>query len=125
MGGLRKRKKYVADFETTTDLNDCRVWAYGFMEIGNKKNYRIGNNMDDFMGWLTLNNIDVYFHNLKFDGSFIVNYLLHNGWICNNRGQYGTFDVTISDMNQWYKIDITTGYKYGRRQYTTIYDSLK
>ena len=125
MGGLRKRKKYVADFETTTDLNDCRVWAYGFMEIGNKKNYRIGNNMDDFMGWLTLNNIDVYFHNLKFDGSFIVNYLLHNGWICNNSGQYGTFDVTISNMNQWYKIDITTGYKYGRRQYTTIYDSLK
>jgi len=36
-----KRKKFACDFETTTDPNDCRVWAYGVMEIGNEKNYEI------------------------------------------------------------------------------------
>lgn len=32
--------RYTADFETTTDPNDCRVWAYGICEIGNTDNFR-------------------------------------------------------------------------------------
>ena len=26
-------RKFTADFETTTDINDCRVWAYAICEI--------------------------------------------------------------------------------------------
>jgi hypothetical protein len=35
MIGLKKGGKmlYTADFETTTDENDCRVWAYGVCEV--------------------------------------------------------------------------------------------
>ena len=31
--GGKKRVNYVADFETTTTAEDCRVWAYGLADI--------------------------------------------------------------------------------------------
>ena len=40
---------YIADFESTTDPTDCRVWAYAICEVGNKDNIRIGTTIDDFM----------------------------------------------------------------------------
>lgn len=27
------RKMYSCDFETTTKVEDCRVWAYGYMNM--------------------------------------------------------------------------------------------
>lgn len=119
------RKKFSCDFETTTDPNDCRVWAYGWMEIGNKKNYKIGNSMDEFMEWCKKVKGDLYFHNLKFDGSFIVNWLMKNGFEHNDSGMEGTFNTIISNMGQWYMIDICYGYKGKRKLHTVIYDSLK
>ena len=44
-------KKFTADFETTTDPNDCRVWAYAISEIGNLDNFQYGNSLDDFMAF--------------------------------------------------------------------------
>lgn len=119
------RKKYVSDFETTTNENDCRVWAYGYMEIGNKKNYKIGTKLNDFMRWCEEKCCDIYFHNLKFDGSFIVNWLLHNGYTHGDSGLPMTFNTIISNMGQWYMIDICYGYKGKRKLHTKIYDSLK
>lgn len=104
------RKKYSCDFETTTDPNDCRVWGYGYMEIGNKSNYKIGNSMEEFMEWVATCNANLYFHNLRFDGEFIVNWLLHNGFEHSDSGKSKTFDVVISSMGQWYKLDICFGY---------------
>lgn len=64
--------KYTADFETIVDPNDCRVWAYACMEIGNTENYRYGNNIDEFMEMCEKDkNSEYYFHNLKFDGDFV------------------------------------------------------
>jgi hypothetical protein len=60
----KTRKRFSCDFETTTDPNDCRVWAYGWMEIGNKKNNKIGNSMDEFMKWCSKIQADLFFHNL-------------------------------------------------------------
>jgi hypothetical protein len=126
------RKKYSCDFETTTDPNDCRVWAYGWMEIGNKINYKIGNNLEEFMQWCEKEKADLYFHNLRFDGEFIVNYLLKNGYEYSDSGLPNTFNVIISSMGQWYMIDICYGYqktKTGKSKpkklHTKIYDSLK
>ena len=42
-------KIYTADFETTTDINDCRVWAYAICEVGNPDNFIYGNSIEDFM----------------------------------------------------------------------------
>lgn len=119
------RKKFSCDFETTTKIDDCRVWAYGYMEIGRKTNYKIGNSMDDFMRWCEDIKADLYFHNLKFDGSFIVNWLLKNGFTYSESGKAKTFNSTISAMGQWYIIDICYGYKGKNKLHTVIYDSLK
>lgn len=128
----KKRKKFSCDFETTTDPNDCRVWAYGYMEIFNKNNFKIGNRLDDFMEWAEQEKGDLYFHNLRFDGEFIVNWLLKNGFEWNKTGKPKTFSTVISGMGQWYKIDICYGYNTpktpkGKPQklHTVIYDSLK
>lgn len=122
----RKNKQlYSCDFETTTDPNDCRVWAYGWMEIGNLENYEIGNNIEDFMQWVESCNGILYFHNLRFDGEFIVNWLLHNGYTHSDSGKAKTFTATISEMGQWYILDICFGYKGNDKIHTVIYDSLK
>ena len=119
------RKKYSCDFETTTTIEDCRVWAYGYMEIGKKENYKIGNNMDEFMKWVQKSDADLFFHNLRFDGEFIVNWLLKNGFAWDKSGQPMTFFTIISNMGQWYMIDITYGRKGKKKLHTVIYDSLK
>jgi hypothetical protein len=119
------RKKFSCDFETTTDPNDCRVWAYGYMEIGNKKNFKIGNHLNEFMEWVEKIQADLYFHNLRFDGEFIVNWLLKNGFKWENTGLPNTFHTIISSMGQWYAIDICYGYKGKKKLHTMIYDSLK
>lgn len=127
--GKEKRKKYSCDFETTTNPDDCRVWAYGWMEIGNRENFHIGNNLDEFMQWAKETQADLYFHNLRFDGEFIVNWLLKNGYTYSKEGTANTFNVIISRMGQWYMIDICYGNKgTGKRKqklHTVIYDSLK
>jgi hypothetical protein len=119
------RKKFSCDFETTTDPNDCRVWAYGWMEIGNIQNYHIGNDMGEFMEWCEKVKADLYFHNERFDGSFIVNWLMKNGYDWSSKPRTKTFNTIISNMGQWYMIDICYGYKGKKKLHTVIYDSLK
>lgn len=70
-------KYYVADFETTTDEKDCRVWGYGISEIGKTYNFYYGNSIDDFMEFLEYSKepCKIYMHNLRFDGNFIINWL--------------------------------------------------
>src|SRR5690606_18754150 len=109
------RKMYSCDFETTTDPNDCRVWAWRYTEIGNKNNAKIGIHIEDFMDFVKSCNGVIYFHNLRFDGEFIVNWLLKNGFTHSDSGLPHTFKTVISKMGQWYKIDVCYGYK-GKRK---------
>ena len=54
---------YTADFETTTDENDCRVWAYGLCNI-DTQTLEFGNSIEDFILWCEDNpNSNLYFHN--------------------------------------------------------------
>lgn len=75
-------KCFVADFETTTDVKDCRVWLYGITEIGNIENFACGHSIEDFMRYWEdrKDNCKVFFHNLRFDGNFIINWLESNGF---------------------------------------------
>ena len=71
---------YTADFETTVDPEDCRVWAWAITEIGNLSNFKYGNSLEEFMSLIeTMTNDTYYFHNLRFDGEFMLYYLLKNG----------------------------------------------
>ena len=73
--------RYTTDFETTTNPEDCRVWAYGICDIDNTEYFNYGNDIDDFMFWCkNQGNITLYFHNLKFDGEFCISYLLKHGY---------------------------------------------
>lgn len=124
-------KKYTCDFETTTDINDCRVWAWGICDI-DTLDFTYGNDIKTFIEFLKNNpNSMYYFHNLKFDGEFIIYYLLTNGYkyipelkeIDDN-----TFTTLISDLGQWYSIDIyfeKSKYSNNNHKKVKIMDSLK
>lgn len=120
---------YTADFETTTDPTDCRVWAYGICEIGNPDNFTYGNDIDDFMKWANeQGRSTVYFHNLKFDGEFILCWLFENGFkYVNDRRdlENNTFTTLISDKGQFYSMEICFERKGKEKKSLTIYDSLK
>ena len=104
---------YTADFETTTDPKDCRVWAWGLFKIGSYGDFEYGNTIDGFMSRLhelaKTEKPTVYFHNLKFDGQAILYWLFANGfsWVRTKkeRGKC-TFMTLISSMGQFYAIDI-------------------
>ncbi len=72
-------KSYSADFETTTDPNDCRVWAWGIINIDDLNEKYVGNNIETFMlQCQDLGTCDIYFHNLRFDSQFIIYWMLTN-----------------------------------------------
>lgn len=120
---------YTVDFETTTDPADCRVWAYGICEIGNPDNFTYGNDINDFMKWANeQGKATVYFHNLKFDGEFILCWLFENGfkYIGDRRDlEKNTFTTLISDKGQFYSMEICFERKGKEKKSLTIYDSLK
>ena len=75
-------KKFTADFETCVWLPDeTYVWAWAVSEIGNDDNIIIDNNIDSFIEFCkNEKNAEFYFHNLKFDGEFIIYWALTHGF---------------------------------------------
>lgn len=118
-------KKYVADFETTTDIDDCRVWGYATCNIDDITDTYIGNNIDDFMEWCSKENKYVYFHNLKFDGEFILSWLFKNGFTYSNKSKEKTFSSVVSSTGQFYIIDVIFSKGNKKLRKVTFYDSLK
>lgn len=136
-------KKYVADFETTVfdGQEFTEVWAAGLCEIGTE-NAEIVNSIEKWFKKLfsIKGNLIVYFHNLSFDGSFILNYVISEGkWKqalidvgVNSKGdteqffadfktmENGEYRYTISDRGQWYNITFKQNNRLIR-----IYDSFK
>ena len=123
-------KKYTADFETCVWLPDeTYVWAYAICEIGNEENIIIGNTLDEFMNFCrNSNNSTFYFHNLKFDGSFIINWCLENEftYISDRKdAKSKTFTSLISDTGLFYQITIYFEKKDKKVVKATFLDSLK
>ena len=120
---------YTADFETTTDPADCRVWAYGICEIGNPDNFQYGNSIDGFMEWAKKEKkVTTYFHNLKFDGEFILCWLFEHGFklVVDRRDLTdNTFTTLISDKGLFYSMEICFKRRGKERESLKIYDSLK
>lgn len=123
-------KKFTADFETCTWLeNETYVWAWAVCEIGNESNIVIDNNIKSFIDYCySQKNSTFYFHNLKFDGEFIIYYLLKNGFkhvVKKEDIKDNTFTTLISDMGQFYQITVyfTKGNKKVHK--VTFIDSLK
>lgn len=125
MGG-RKQNQYVADFETTTDPDDCRVWAYGLANINTADSLwdvEIGPSIHRFFDRMAEEDSVCYFHNLKFDGEFIFYQLFKEGYVHvkDRPHRPGQFSTLISSMGSFYSI--TVRWHNGKK--TEFRDSLK
>lgn len=123
-------KKFAADFETNNDVENCRVWAFSICEIGNPEHFIYGTNIEEFIKWCSnpKENYTLYFHNLKFDGEFIISYLLNNGFTCIKDREERcdkSFTCLISDLNQFFSMEIFFCVEGKKTNRVLIYDSLK
>lgn len=117
---------FCADFETTTDPDDCRVWAWGLTQV-NKPMYddvEVGVTIESFLERISRQNSICYFHNLKFDGRFIIDALFKAGYahsIDKDSSEARTFKTLISDMGAFYSVTV-----YWENGHSTEFrDSLK
>lgn len=74
---------HIGDFETSTGNIDgsTNVYLWGFSTLDKKHRYS-GVNLSEFFECIKEHKVKrIYFHNLKWDGNFIVNWLLDNGFM--------------------------------------------
>lgn len=121
---------WSADFETTTDLNDCRVWAYALSNVENPKEFKYGNSIEDFLDFCAdpNHNYTMYFFNLKFDASFLISYILKNGFTRVNtpkERKNNTFTTLITDKGLFYAMEIYFEVKGHRTNKVKIIDAMK
>lgn len=137
---MARYKTFACDFETSVyeGQTSTEVWAAACVEL-NTENVLIFGNIADQLDFFIAQkcNVLAYYHNLKFDGSFWLDYLLKNpnftqAYAMTNpetcEGRFidtqdmpdHSFSYTISAMGNWYCITIKIG-KY----WIDIRDSLK
>lgn len=131
---------WVADFETTVyeGQHDTQVWAAAIVEMYTEE-VRVFNSllgMFEFVDQIP-GDVKIYFHNLKFDGSFWLPFLLNElrykqavykigddtpvEMFYNDRDMPDkTFKYSISDRGIWYSITIRS-----RKRFIQIVDSMK
>lgn len=84
-----------------------------------------GEDIDSFINYCSLINesSSFYFHNLKFDGEFIIHHLLTHGFVHVNEKKLGVnqFSTIISDLNVFYCIKV----KFKEEVIISFFDSLK
>lgn len=113
---IRQYRTFVADFETTVYENQTHteVWAAALVEIGTE-DVSIYHSLSEFLLALRLlkSNLIVYFHNLKFDGNFILDYLIRNGYefnrVADGKMMNNQYKCSIAGRGQWYTITIKLG----------------
>ncbi|WVX89720.1 DNA polymerase [Microbacterium phage Curie] len=114
----------AADFETTTDPFDVRVWAWGVARVDNPDDVVIDNSLEGFIDFISMESSITFFHNLRFDGMFILDYILNQGYTyVEGRSNPGPkeFKALISNTNKFYSI--TVGWENGN--ITEFRDSAK
>lgn len=137
---MNSPKVFVCDFETTVyeGQDYTEVWAAACVEIGTEEVHIFHTISDQYEFFRKQNtNVIAYYHNLKFDGAFWMDFLLiqkkyeqalwHNSsneldvsWRANKDMDNNTFKYNVSDRGQWYSITIRT-----RKRFIEIRDSFK
>lgn len=102
---------YAGDFETTTNEQETEVWLSCFTKVANYEKLSEFTVNTDLQGFLKSFYLDVlsdheqtkeddyiiFFHNLKFDGSFLLSFFLKQDIECT---------YFINDMGVWYSITL-------------------
>ena len=116
-----ENKWWTADFETTSMKNlerdGCvRVWLWSLVNVTTKDKY-YGTDIQSFFKAIKEHKCNtVFFHNLKFDGKFIVDYFVRNKFV------YGQqYEVIIDGLGSWYEVK----WHYDTRHTVKFWDSLK
>lgn len=148
---MRNISCFAADTETTVydGQENTEVWAAACVELYTEDVHVFNSLKEQLDYFISLNkSIRIYYHNLKFDGSFILDYLLKssewkpavtsesvilnsidelkstNGlyirWEQDSKMKNKTFKYIISRMGQWYSITLKS-----RSHTITIFDSYK
>ena len=130
MGKKHFVPRFTADFETTTDDDDCRVWAWSICSIDEKFEFSYGNNISTIFDFFQSHgNAKYYWHNLKFDASFLVDYMFKQGFTYNDDKEHPrphTFCTLISSMGSWFCVDIWLDRdEKGKLRHVQMIDSLK
>ncbi len=140
MPKAKKWRTFVGDFETTVykGQDHTEVWAAAIVEMYTEDViiYHSLPELWDYIKSLHCS-VQLYFHNLKFDGGFWLPFLLNYCELTqavykNSEAEYdlsqykdkdmpnNSFKYGISDMGQWYSITIKV-----HNEIIRIYDSLK
>lgn len=124
-----KQKWLVADFETTSEnfYNEngyTKVWLYAICDSDGEM-IKIGDSIEDFINICSTKLIGkkIYFHNLKFDGMFILHYLLDNNYEYSEEDKMKpkTFKCLIGEMGEFYSIELC----FAENKIVHFVDSLK
>lgn len=106
-------RRFMADFETFTgkDIDETYVWASGVCSIDNPYDEslcHIWSSDEGLYEFLAKEELcECYFHNLKFDGHFILYYLQTHGFSYDDElDNEKTFRTLITGEGQWYMITV-------------------
>ena len=134
-------RTFACDFETTVyeGQTSTEVWSSALVEL-NTERVIVHHSIEQTFYWLNQQRQDVtlYYHNLKFDGSFWLDFLLkiptfqqamdwideehtHGSWLPDKEMPKGSYKYMISNMGQWYTITI----RLMNGKYITMRDSYK
>lgn len=104
-------REFTADFEANTTEPDCRVWGWGVAEISKNpsESFRYGHTVAELINHTSVEVGRYWFHNLAYDGKFIIAYLLQQGYRwTSNKPELGEFSTLISNLGKFYKIELKT-----------------
>ena len=138
---MKQVRVFSCDFETTVydGQEYTEVWAAAIVEL-NTEEVKIFHSIGEFFEYVfSLDcNVMLFFHNLKFDGEFILYFLqaklkyrqaikTENGdlrtakFLTKSKMPENSYTYSISGMGQWYRMTI----RHGKKQVIEIRDSLK
>lgn len=106
---------WAADFETTTEkdfeIDGCvRVYLWHARNIVTGEE-EIGFDVESFLAFAAKKPTQVWFHNLKFDGNFVLWKILHDGWEMSDvqvRGKK-TFKLIVTEEGMWMQLKLQFG----------------
>lgn len=105
--GRRQQTEYTADFETTTDPRDCRVWAWGVARVGESESFVYDITIESFLDFVLEHPGRYWFHNLRFDATFVMCHLLESGWVhVEGRPGKGQFSALIDGLGKVYRVAV-------------------
>lgn len=122
---IHTKGEYCCDFETTSKAQYLRdgytkIYLYRMVDLKSGKKVDMGINIESFINSLKINKdiTKVYFHNLSFDGTFIIDHLLRVNykWLENEKFKEETksstnnlFTSIIDNFGSIYQIEIYFG----------------